>query len=78
MLGLHLTVRRVIGLGVLASLLVIVGYSITDLGGENGDTPNIDNQTGLYREDEANWPLCIVFIFLAIVVIAFLIIEVGS
>jgi hypothetical protein len=77
-LGLHLTVRRVIGIAVLVCLLVIVGYSISDLGGENGDTPEVDNTTKLYEEGETNWPLCVVFVFLAIVIIAFLVIEVGT
>jgi hypothetical protein len=77
-LGLHLTVRRIIGLAVLACLLVIVGYSISDLGGENGDAPEIDNETMLYREESTNWPLCAVFVFLAVVLIAFLVIEVGG
>ncbi len=78
LLGLHLTVRRIIGLAVLACLLVILGYSISDMGGENGDTPEIDNETLLYREDSPNWPLCIVFVFLAVVILAFLVIEVGD
>ena len=76
-LGLHLTVRRIIGLAVLACLLVIVGDSISDMGGESGD-PGIDNETMLYREDSPNWPLCAVFVFLAVVLLAFLVIEVGG
>ena len=76
-LGLHLTVRRMVGIAVLACLLVIVGYSISELGGEDG-TPPINNTTGRYEEDDPNWALCTVFVFLALVLIAFLALEVRT
>ena len=76
-LGLHLTVRRIVGLAVLACLLVLVGYMVSELGGEDG-TPPVNNTTGRYEEGDANWPLCAVFIFLALVLMALILFEVRS
>ena len=76
-LGLHLTVRRIVGIAVLACLLVLVGYMVSELGGEDG-TPPVNNTTGRYEEDDPNWALCTVFVFLALVLIAFLALEVRT
>jgi hypothetical protein len=77
-LGLSLTIRRIIGLAVLACLLIILGYTVSGLGGEEGDIPAVDNSSGRYVEVDKNWPLCTVFIFLSLVLIALLVIEVGG
>lgn len=76
-LGLHLTVRRIVGIAVLVCLLVLVGYMVSELGGEDGYPP-VNNTTGRYEEEEPNWALCTVFVFLALVLIAFLTLEVKS
>ena len=76
-LGLHLTVRRIILLAVLACLLVLLAYTIGTKGGDD-EPPEINNKTERYVEKDPNWPLCTVFIFLAIVLVAVLVIEVGS
>jgi hypothetical protein len=77
-LGLHLTVQRAVGLAVLACLFVLLTYTISSLGGDNGEAPPIDNTTHRYQEDSTNWPLCLVFVFLGLVVAVFLVIEVGQ
>jgi hypothetical protein len=77
-LGLHLTVRRIVGLAVLACLLYILAVSISDMGGDEGDIPPVDNETGRYEEGDTDWVLCSAFIFLAIVLLAILAIEIGS
>ena len=75
-LGLHLTVRRIILLAVLACLLVLLAYTIGTMGGDD-EPPEVNNTTGRYVEKDPNWPLCTVFIFLGLVLATFIVIEVG-
>jgi hypothetical protein len=76
-LGLHLTVRRIVGIAVLLCMLGLVLFMVSELGGDD-EVPPVNNTTGRYEEDDPNWALCAVFIFLAVVLIAFLIIEVRT
>ena len=77
-LGFKLTIGRIILIGVMACLLVLAFLMISELFGEEDVEPPIDEDTGRYEESDPNWPLCAVFIFLGIVVIAFIILEVRS
>ena len=76
-LGFEFNLKRLVGLSVLVVLLVLFAYSLTQMGGGGSDTPETANETveydnvtieyERYAEDETNWPLCMVFIFLAVV-----------
>lgn len=87
-LGFEFNLKRLVGLSVLVALLVLFAYSLTQMGGGGSDTPETANETveydnvtieyERYAEDDTNWPLCMVFVFLAVVLLAFLVIEVGS
>jgi hypothetical protein len=77
-LGLHLTIKMIVGLSTLACVLVIVAYAIGGYGGENGDVPPIDNTTGRYQEESPNWTVCGAFIFLGVVIMALILIEIGN
>jgi hypothetical protein len=82
-LGLHLTVKRIVLGAVLVCLLVVMGYIVTDLANETHDGPyyNLtepDNTTGRYEEGDAKPALCLVFVFLALVLMYFIVVEVRS
>ena len=82
-LGLHLTVKRIVQIAVLACLLVIVGVMVQELVDNRGDGPDYNltepnNTTGLYEEGDTNYPLCLVFIFLALVLMYFVVVEIRS
>ena len=82
-LGLRLTLKTIILLAVLACLLVLVGLMITDLVGESESTPpyNLTEQnetTGIYETGDQSPALCVVFIFLALVLIYFIVVEIRT
>lgn len=82
-LGLHLTVKRIMLLAVLACLLVLAGYTVSEIFSHQGEGPDynlteVDNTTGRYEEDEPNAALCVVFIFLAMVVMYFIVVEIRA
>ena len=77
-LGFKLTIRRIILVAVMACLLVLAFVMISELFDEETPEPPLDPDTGRYEESDPNWPLCAVFIFLGIVVIAFITLEVRS
>jgi hypothetical protein len=82
-LGLRLTVKTIILLAVLACLLVLVGLMITDLVHESDSGPpyNLTERnetTGLYETGDQSPALCLVFIFLALVLIYFIVVEIRS
>jgi len=82
-LGLHLTVKRILLLAVLACILVLAGYTASEIFLHHGEGPGynlteVDNTTGRYQEDEPNAVLCVVFIFLALVVLYFIVVEIRS
>jgi len=75
-LGFHLTVQRIVLIAVMVCLLVLAILMVSEfLGDEVGDPP-FNNTTGRYEEDDPNWPLCSVFIFLALVLMYFIVNEV--
>ncbi len=74
-LGFHLTVQRIVLIAVLVCLLVLGILMLSEFLGDEVGTPPINNNTGRYGEDEPNWPLCSVFIFLALVLIYLIVIE---
>jgi ABC-type Fe3+ transport system permease subunit len=74
-LGFHLTVHRIVMIAVLVCLLVLAILMVSEFLGDDVGTPPINNTTGRYEEDEPNWPLCTVFIFLALVLIYFILVE---
>lgn len=82
-LGLHLTVKRIILFAVLACLLVIAGFMVKELVDNVGEGPDYNltesnNTTGRYEDGDPNYALCLVFIFLALVLMYFIVIEVRS
>ncbi len=82
-LGLKLTVKRIILLAVLACVLVLVGLMISDLVEESGSEPPYNlterNETsGRYEEGDTSPALCVVFIFLALVLMYFIVMEIRS
>ena len=82
-LGLNLTVKRIMIAAVLACLLVLMGFMISDLADGDDDGPffNLterDNTTGRYEQGDTSPALCIVFIFLALVLLYFIVMEVRS
>jgi hypothetical protein len=82
-LGLHLTVKRIMLGAVFVCLMVVMGYIVTDLVNERQDGPyyNLtepDNTTGRYGEGETEPALCLVFIFLALVLMYFIVVEIRS
>ena len=74
-LGFHLTVQRIVLIAVLVCLLVLAILMLSEFLGDEVGTPPINNATGRYEEDEPNWPLCLVFIFLALVLIYLITVE---
>jgi hypothetical protein len=82
-LGLHLTVKRIILLAVLVCLLVLMAYMVTEFvsnrdGGPDHNLTELNNTTGRYEEDDTNLALCFVFIFLALVLMYFIVAEVRT
>ncbi len=77
-LGFKLTIRRIVLVAVMACLLVLAILMVSELLGEESEEPPINNTTGRYEESDPNWALCAVFIFLGIVIIAFITLEVKS
>ncbi|MCK4969153.1 MAG: hypothetical protein KAS77_01450 [Thermoplasmata archaeon] len=74
-LGFHLTVQRIVMIAVLVCLLVLAILMVSEFLGDEVGTPPINNTTGRYEEDDPNWPLCSVFIFLALVLMYFILVE---
>lgn len=74
-LGLHLTVQRIVLIAVLVCLLVLAILMVSEFLGDEVGEPPIDPDTGRYEEDDPNWPLCTVFIFLALVLMYFIVVE---
>jgi hypothetical protein len=82
-LGLSLTVKRIMLLAVLACLLVLVGLMVSDLVSESSGGPpyNLTERnetTGLLEEGKTSAGLCVVFIFLAMVLMYFIVMEIRS
>lgn len=82
-LGLRLTVKRIILLAVLVCLLVLSAYMVTELVNNTDEGPHYNltesnNTTGLYEEGDTNPALCLVFIFLAVVLMYFIVVEVRT
>jgi len=82
-LGLRLTVKRIMLVAVLACLLVLVAVMVNDLvdEGTSGPPYNLTEQnetTGRYDEGNTNPALCMVFIFLALVLMYFIAVEIRS
>jgi hypothetical protein len=82
-LGLKLTVKRIMLLAVLACLLVLVGAMISDLVEERTSGPpyNLTERnetTGLYEDGDQSPALCVVFIFLALVLMYFIVVEIRT
>ena len=82
-LGLHLTVKRIILLAVLVCLLLLMTYMVTELltdqgGGPDYNLTEVDNETGLYEEGDTNPGLCMVFIFLGLVLMYFIVTEIRT
>jgi len=82
-LGLHLTVKRIILLAVLVCLLILTAYMVTELVNNQDDGPDYNltepnNTTGRYEEGDPNPALCMVFIFLALVLMYFIVAEVRT
>ena len=74
-LGFHLTVQRIVMIAVLVCLLVLAILMVSEFLGDDVGTPPVNNTTGRYEEDDPYWPLCSVFIFLALVVMYFIVVE---
>ena len=51
-MGLHLTVRRIVGIAVLACLLVLAGLMVSELFADDTGPPPVNNTTGRYEEDK--------------------------
>jgi hypothetical protein len=82
-LGLKLTVKRIMLLAVMACLLVLVGLMVSELVSESSGGPpyNLTERnetTGIYEQGDTNAGLCVVFIFLALVLMYFIVVEVRS
>lgn len=82
-LGLRLTVKTIMLIAVLACLLVLVGLMITDLVRESDSGPpyNLTERnetTGIYETGDQSPALCLVFIFLALVLIYFIVVEIRT
>ncbi|UCC93993.1 MAG: hypothetical protein JSW25_04840 [Thermoplasmata archaeon] len=82
-LGLHLTVKRIMLGAVLVCLLVVMGYIVSDLANEQQDGPYYNltepnNTTGRYEEGDTKPGLCLVSIFLALVLMYFIVVEIRS
>jgi hypothetical protein len=82
-LGLNLTVKRIILLAVMVCLMVLVGLMVSDLVSESSGGPpyNLTERnetTGLYEQGKTSTGLCVVFIFLALVLMYFILVEVRS
>jgi hypothetical protein len=82
-LGLHLTVKRIMLLAVLICLLVLMGYMVTELLNNESEGPDFNltepnNETGLYEEGDIQPELCVVFIFLALVLMYFIVVEIRN
>ena len=75
-LGFHLTVQRIVMIAVLVCLLVLAILMVSEFLGDDVGDPPFNNTTGRYEEDDPNWPLCAVFIFLALVLLYFIVVEV--
>lgn len=81
MLGIHLTIRRVILGAVLVCVLGLVALMLVELFQEGGGGPpynltSPNETTGRYETGDTSWALCTVFIFMAMVLIAFIALEV--
>ena len=81
-LGLRLTVKRILLLAVLACILVLAGLMVSDLVDEREGPPyNLTERnetTGRYEEGNSSPGLCVVFIFLALVLMYFIVVEIRS
>ena len=77
-MGLHLTVRRIVGIAVLACLLVLAGLMVSELFADDTGPPPVNNTTGRYEEDKTNGGLCTVFIFLGLVILYMVSVEIRS
>lgn len=77
-MGLHLTVRRIVGIAVLACLLVLAGLMVSELFSDDSGPPPVNNTTGRYEEEKTNGALCTVFIFLGLVIIYLVSVEIRS
>ena len=82
-LGLRLTVKRIMLVVVLACLLVLIAVMVKDLVDEQTSGPpyNLTEQnetTGRYEEGDTNPALCMVFIFLGLVLMYFIAVEIRS
>jgi Na+-transporting methylmalonyl-CoA/oxaloacetate decarboxylase gamma subunit len=75
-LGFHLTVQRIVMIAVLVCLLVLAILMVSELVGDEVGEPPEDPDTGRYEESDPNWPLCTVFIFLALVLLYFILVEI--
>ena len=82
-LGFHLTVRRIVLGAVLICILGLVAFMLVELVQEEGGGPpynltSPNETTGRSEADDTSWPLCTVFIFLALVLVAFIALEVRN
>ncbi|MCK5253926.1 MAG: hypothetical protein KAQ96_13295 [Thermoplasmata archaeon] len=82
-LGLRLTVKRIMLVVVLACLLVLIAVMVNDLVDEQTSGPpyNLTEQnetSGRYEEGDTNPALCMVFIFLGLVLMYFIAVEIRS
>ena len=82
-LGLRLTVKRIMLVAVLACLLVLVALMVNDLVDERTSGPpynqtELNETTGRYDEGDTNPALCMVFIFLGLVLMYFIAVEIRS
>lgn len=82
-LGLRLTVKRIMLVAVLACLLVLVAVMVNDLVDERTSGPPYNltepnGTTGRYDEGDTNPALCMVFIFLALVLMYLIAVEIRS
>ena len=82
-LGLRLTVKRIMLVAVLACLLVLVAVMVKDLVDEGTSGPpynltETNETTGQYEEGDTNPALCMVFIFLALALIYLIAVEIRS
>lgn len=82
-LGFHLTIRRIVLGAVLICVLGLVAFMLVELVQEGGGGPpynltSPNETTGRYESDDTSWPLCTVFIFLALVLVAFIALEVRN
>ena len=82
-LGLRLTVKRIMLVVVLACLLVLMALMVNDLVDERTSGPpynqtELNETTGRYDEEDTNPALCMVFIFLGLVLMYFIAVEIRS